>query len=75
MQLGTRWRAGETPPASLSETWVEAIRSAEANGCDHGSWTLTWLEGYPRVIHDNGREIGIGGSPLAEIDSSDEDDW
>lgn len=75
MQLGTRWPAGGTPPARLSEAWIIAIREAESSGCDQGSWTLTWLEGYPRVIHDSGREIGIGGSPLVEVDSTDEDDW
>lgn len=75
MQLGTRWPAGCTPPARLSDVWVLAIRAAEADGCAQGNWTLTWLEGYPRIVHDNGREVGIGGSPLGEVDSNDEDDW
>ncbi|MFM6973838.1 MAG: hypothetical protein ACKOXM_01630 [Agromyces sp.] len=79
MQLGTRWPAGGQPPARLSDDWVAAIRTAEANGCDLGSWTLTWLEGYPRIVHDSGIEIGIGGTPLPEGGKSagndDGDDW
>ncbi|MFM6974921.1 MAG: hypothetical protein ACKOXM_07340 [Agromyces sp.] len=69
MQLGTRWAAGSTPPARLCPEWIAAIRDAEANGCSTGAWTLTWLEGYPRIVHDSGREIGVGGTPL------DTDEW
>lgn len=71
MQLGTRWQAGSTPPSKLSPEWVKAIRQAETEDCQTGSWTLTWLEGYPRVVHDNGREVGVGGTPLAD----DSNDW
>lgn len=69
MQLGTRWRAGDEPPARLTGEWVAAIRAAEADGCTTGSWTLTWLEGYPRIVHDSGREIGIGGTAFSD------DEW
>lgn len=69
MQLGTRWAAGSTPPARLGSEWLAAIAAAEAEDCGTGSWTLTWLEGYPRIVHDSGRELGLGGTPL------DNDDW
>lgn len=73
MQLGTRWPAGGQPPARLTEPWLAAIRAAEAEDCGSGSWTLTWLEGYPRVVHDSGREIGIGGTQFPEAPA--DDDW
>lgn len=73
MQLGTRWPAGSTPPARLGPEWVEAIQMAESEDCGSGSWTLTWLESYPRIVHDNGREIGVGGTPLTV--SSEDNDW
>lgn len=72
MQLGSRWVAGTTPPPSLGPEWVTAIRQAESEDCAVGSWTLTWLEGYPRVVHDNGREVGVGGTPI-DVDAGD--DW
>lgn len=60
---------GENPPSSLNLAWVEAIKACERDGLTDGSWTLTWLEGYPRVVHDSGREAGIGGTP------SDDEEW
>lgn len=76
MQLGRRWRFGETPPASLTarfsvlteqlaayEQRASAVSDAVSDaGFDAaadaavsaGFWTLTWLEGLPRVAAPNG---------------------
>lgn len=49
MQLGSRWQAGRTPHAGVPELLHAAISHAE-DECPSGhSWTLTWLEGRPRV--------------------------
>ena len=51
MQLGTRWTAGEEPPARLPEVLrreiaaVEAALPPDALGQPAPRWTLTWLEG------------------------------
>ena len=76
MRLGTRWPVGQTPPSALDEAWCAAIARAEAGGITTGSWTLTWLEGYPRVTHDSGLEIGIGGTPHAagEVRTAEQED-
>lgn len=49
MQLGARWRAGETPHRGVPELLHPAIASAETAHASGASWTLTWLEGRPRV--------------------------
>lgn len=63
MQLGTRWTLGDEPPARLPEAVIAAIREVEsatplgvtraieAAGYPR-RWTLTWLEGRPRVELD-----------------------
>lgn len=58
MQLGTRWQAGTTPPASVPEALHTAIAEAEAAaGADRAFWTLTWLEGRPIAELDAGWEV------------------
>lgn len=62
MQLGSRWQAGHAPHPGVPATLHEAIATAElglgrGSGPESGSapaaagasWTLTWLEGLPRV--------------------------
>lgn len=49
MQLGSRWQAGDAPHPGVPELLHAAIRLAEAECPDGHSWTLTWLEGRPRV--------------------------
>lgn len=49
MQLGARWRAGEAPHSGVPELLYAAISEAESQHPDGDSWTLTWLEGRPRV--------------------------
>lgn len=83
MQLGTRWRVGDTPPAQLPQQLVAEIRSFEAaHGDDLGdaSWTLTYLEGLPRLTYGDGRTLTLhrSGEPqwleAAEIPGSEDDD-
>jgi len=61
MQLGTRWAVGATPPASLAEAVVLAIRDAEAQLAEADTsqwrWTLTYLESRPVVQLDDGTTI------------------
>ncbi len=60
MQLGTRWTVGSEPPAKLPADVVAAVREVEAELPDHAAewrWTLTWLEGRPRVELDDGTVI------------------
>ena len=63
MQLGSRWQAGHAPHPGVPASLHEAIAAAElglgrGSGPESGSapgaaagasWTLTWLEGRPRV--------------------------
>ena len=51
MQLGSRWNAGQPPHPGVPELLHAAIATAEAELADAtpASWTLTWLEGRPRV--------------------------
>lgn len=53
MQLGARWRAGETPHRGVPPTLHEAIAAQEAAHPDAHSWTLTFLEGRPRCALDD----------------------
>lgn len=85
MQLGSRWRVGETPPAKLPEALIEEIRGFEAGHRDAlvgASWTLTYLEGLPRLTVGDGRVLTLdrNGSPCwigaGEIPGlEDDDDW
>lgn len=84
MRIGSRWRAGEAPPAGLPAAFVAAIGTAEV---PDGWWTLTWLEGRPIAEHDSGERLALGpdgavrSGPDAGIDPAldpsldDEDDW
>ncbi|MDZ4045378.1 MAG: hypothetical protein U1E32_06320 [Rhodoglobus sp.] len=64
MQLGTRWKVGDEPPARLDETVRAAIGGVEEEltGVDTTGWrwTLTWLEGRPVVELDDGTVIRVG---------------
>lgn len=74
MQLGTRWAVGSAGPASLSTevrdtvAAYEAARGAEISGL---TWTLTWLEGRPRLELDDGTSVPVGVAPSDD----DSDDW
>lgn len=58
MQLGTRWPAGSTPPASVPAELHAAITDVEAQvTAERAYWTLTWLEGRPIAELDAGWEV------------------
>ncbi|GAA1674822.1 hypothetical protein [Microbacterium lacus] len=60
MQLGTRWTAGDEPPAAVPAAMraqiaaVEAVTPADQFGQPAPRWTLTWLEGRPIAELDTG---------------------
>lgn len=49
MQLGARWRVGDAPHRGVPEALHAAIAESEALHPSGSAWTLTWLEGRPRV--------------------------
>jgi hypothetical protein len=77
MQLGTRWPVGATPPR-LPDAVTHAIADVEAELEDIDTsgwrWTLTWLEGTPMVVLDDGTTIRYDrASDTATITSADDD--
>jgi hypothetical protein len=77
MQLGTRWPVGATPPR-LPDVVTRAIADVEAEleDIDTSSWrwTLTWLEGTPIVVLDDGTTIRYDrASDTTTITSADDD--
>lgn len=67
MQLGTRWAAGEEPPARVPAVLRSAIADVEARALHHAQtqgawWTLTWLEGRPIAELDAGWEVLVDAS-------------
>lgn len=68
MQLGSRWQYGHAPHPAVPGVLHEAIAAAEAAARSHAgaasgaSWTLTWLEGRPRV-----ELTGGAGEELADL--------
>lgn len=49
MQLGSRWPVGQAPHPGVPGILHDAIAAAEKEFSAAHSWTLTWLEGRPRV--------------------------
>lgn len=79
MQIGTRWRTTDAPPASVPSALRDAVLAAEVT--PDGWWTLTWLEGRAVAEHDDGlrlRELPDGSIARQHadeaLDDSDEDD-
>lgn len=83
MQIGSRWRAGTPPHASVPEALHELIAAVDSD--DHaGMWTLTWLEGRPICTRDDDVQVllNLAGEPvLTSLDDAsaentdDDDDW
>jgi hypothetical protein len=81
MQLGTRWTAGDEPPASAPSALraqiavVDAAMPADSLGQPAPRWTLTWLEGRPIAELDTGVIVTFDedGDPVVRHD--DEDDF
>jgi len=61
MRIGTRFRSGAEPPASLPEAMRARVaeHDAAAEGAV-GSWTLTYLENRPVLEHDDGTTLRMG---------------
>lgn len=69
MQLGARWRVGEPPHRSLPDELREVVAEHEAAQPDAQAWTLTWLEGKPRLALD---DVPLDADPELE---AEDDDW
>lgn len=52
MQMGARWRVGETPHRGVPPTLHHCVAELEKQFPDADSWTLTWLEGRPVLALD-----------------------
>ena len=78
MQLGTRWTAGEQPPAAVPASLHEQIAAVEATlspGAPAPRWTLTWLEGRPVAELDSGVIVSIDREGTVVVRHDDEDDF
>ena len=77
MRLGTRWTAGDTPPASVPEALHQAIAQVDAELSNAGAdqplprWTLTWLEGSAIAELDTGASVRIGPDGTAAVSYED----
>ena len=80
MQLGTRWTAGDEPPAAVPVSIRSEIASVEAAlpvdqlGQPAPRWTLTWLEGRPVAELETGVVVTVDrdGTPVVRHDDEDE---
>lgn len=68
MQLGARWRVGDPPHRSVPAELHALIAEHERAHPDADAWTLTWLEGGPRLALDDAE---VFPAPAEEA----EDDW
>lgn len=59
MQLGARWRVGETPHRGVPPVLHAAIAAQETEHPSAHSWTLTFLEGRPRCALDDLVRVGL----------------
>lgn len=79
MQLGTRWTAGDEPPASVPPALREQIAAVEQtitdrqlDGVGRPKWTLTFLEGRPVAELDSGVIVELGRDGQAVVRKDDE---
>lgn len=80
MQLGTRWRAGMTPPAAVPDALrpqmsaVEAALTPDTLDQPAPAWTLTWLERRPVAELDTGVVVTLDrdGNVVVRHDEGDE---
>lgn len=76
MQLGTRWKLGDTPPASVPASVHPLIEHAESTSDDHEQhWTLTWLEGRAIATLDDGTTVRDGHVIAPGQDIVVDDEW
>lgn len=78
MRMGTRWAAGDPPPAAVPASLHAIIAAVEADvlagGGSKPGWTLTWLEGRPYAELDTGAIVTLDrdGEAVAHHDPDDE---
>jgi hypothetical protein len=78
MQLGTRWTAGDQPPAAVPASLHEQLAAVEATlspGVPAPRWTLTWLEGRPVAELDSGVIVTLDADGSVVVRHDDEDDF
>jgi hypothetical protein len=81
MQLGTRWTAGEEPPARLTPEFVAQVRAVEADlphdglGEPSPRWTLTWLEGRPVAELETGVIVTLDAAGAVVVRHDVDDDF
>ena len=80
MQLGTRWRVGDPPHASVPSALLPLIAAVEREHPEASAWTLTWLEGRPRCALDDLILVTLDGaeslrSATDPVADEDDDDW
>lgn len=83
MQIGTRWRVGETPPQSVPQALFEALaaaeRTADGERLDGQFWTLTWQEQLPTCRLDSGGGLTmLRDGSIVSVDEDpqpEDDDW
>lgn len=78
MQLGTRWTAGEQPPAAVPQELHEQLAAVERDlppGAPAPRWTLTWLEGRPVAELDTGVIVTIDRTGAVVVRHDDEDEF
>jgi len=78
MQLGTRWIAGEQPPAAVPQELHAQLAAVERDlppGSPAPRWTLTWLEGRPVAELDTGVIVTIDRSGAVVVRHDDEDEF
>jgi hypothetical protein len=77
MQLGTRWTAGDTPPAAVPpalHAQIRAVEEAEVLTAPAPRWTLTFLEGRAVAELDTGVIVttDAAGRVVVRHDADDE---
>ncbi len=80
MRLGTRWAAGDPPPASVPAALHPQIAAVERAtppddlGQPRPWWTLTWLEGRPVAELETGVVVTLDGAGEVIVRHDAEDD-
>ena len=79
MQLGTRWTAGDEPPAAVPaalRTEIAAVErllpEAQLAHQPTPRWTLTWLEGRPVAELDTGVIVSLDADGNAVVRKDDD---
>ena len=71
MQLGARWRVGDAPHRSVPPSLFPTIAAQELRFPDASAWTLTWLEGRPRLQLDDAVRVSIDAKGAVTVHAVD----